>query len=644
MLHELQQGLHRRGLKRLNKRVYTPTAIFDPEPTTTSTPLDPALDPNPRYVGESVVSADIEVAHITCSGASYAQLIRYETTTEVESASYNVYYLPYIPPLCCNTACIGASISSMSTRTDNSLAGFPGVTATSPTTTPAAIPATTTTATPATGPLTTTTPPTTTALATPTISSPTTTAPTTTALATPTTPTTTAPATTTSAPSTPTLKDVTTEVDVTITASKSQSPSISALAASPTASTEPTQTSTGVVVGGIIAAVVAVAGLVFLITYFVRRSRSAKEEDSSDDDFNPNAWKRQSTMLPDDGSSGIPRAMNYSRNGARPPTMIEQKLAGGMSFNAPPPMPSHPYGATGYGSFSPGQVVTPYTPYTPTTTNSANPFFSPYGESPIGSPVSVPAYESAYDAQGNLVSRHPSMASTAVLSRHTSVASKQEPAADGQYVEMNRSSVTPFQAAQYAEISRRLNSTPPQPLPLTAVSEEMEHAQEIDVPAQGHVEPLELQPSTSLVEGHRLNVQPTPREHSFPESPFADPNMIAEQNQYIPRRDSTDSMLQVPEPMKARVTSIPPTLPEIHLQERAFSPVAMDFPVAPSSVRPSPSPFSTSFNLPSPPANAHFHEAAEPAPVPRATARVPAVKRPETVYTLYDEEDAYAGI
>ncbi|KAJ3001104.1 hypothetical protein NUW54_g6643 [Trametes sanguinea] len=37
---------------------------------------------------------------------------------------------------------------------------------------------------------------------------------------------------------------------------------------------------------------------------------------------------------------------------------------------------------------------------------------------------------------------------------------------------------------------------------------------------------------------------------------------------------------------------------------------------------------------------------AAPAPAPReqATARVPAAKRPDTVYTLYDEEDAYAGI
>lgn len=362
-------------------------------------------------------------------------------------------------------------------------------------------------------------------------------------------------------------------------------------------------------------------------------------------------------MLPDDGPSGISRAMNYSRNGARPPTMIEQKLAGGaVSFNTPPPMPNHPYGYGSYQSFSPGQVMNPYTP---TTSNSANPFFSPYGESPIGSPVSVPVYDSHYDAQGNLVSRKTSLASMSVPSRHTSIASKpaEEPSAhadvDGQYVDMSRGSVTPFQAAQYAEISRRLNTTPPQPLPLSSVNEEYEHAQEIEVSVQ-KVEPLELQPTISFDEGHRLNVQPTPRENAFPESPFYDPSMAQEQTQYIPKRGSSDSMmLQPPEPARPRIASIPPMLPEITLQERSFSPVTMDFPIAPSSVHMTPSPFTTSFAIPSPPPNAHFPESVEDvkrpvsppaAQIAQPTLRQPPSKRPDTVYTIYDEEDAYAGI
>ena len=366
-------------------------------------------------------------------------------------------------------------------------------------------------------------------------------------------------------------------------------------------------------------------------------------------------------MLPDDGASGMARAMTYTRGGARPPTMIEQRLANAPVSYSPAPMQSHPYNNyPSYNSFSPGQVVTP------TTMNSANPFFSQYSESPMASPVtSVPAYDSAYDAQGNPISRHPSVSSTAVLSRHTSAASNKplpDPAGDAQYVDMSRSSVTPFQAQQYAEISRRLNTTPPQALPLGAVAEEYDQGHEvaIPVPVAKEVEPLELQPQMSFDEGQRLTVQPTPRENSFPESPFADPTMAAEQRQHIPQRDSGDSFLQAPEPAFAkenerereRITSIPPTLPDIQIEQRPFSPVTIDFPAVPSSVHATPSPFSTSFSIPSPPPNAHFTENQNRAPSPvteappaaRAPAVTPISKRPDTVYTLYDEEDAYGGI
>ncbi|KAI0701144.1 hypothetical protein C8T65DRAFT_697137 [Cerioporus squamosus] len=475
-------------------------------------------------------------------------------------------------------------------------------------------------------------------------------------------PTTTTPSTTST--STPvqvptTLPDATTEVRVTVTSTPpfSQSQSATQLAASPTSSAIPSSgVSTGVVIGGVVAAIVAVAGIVFAVIFFVRRSRRNSDDDDGND-FDPDAFRRQSMMLPEDGATGMARAMTYNRGGARPPTMIEQKLANGpVSYN-PPQMPAHPYGYSSYNTFAPGQIVTP------TTVNSANPFFSPYGESPMASPVSsVPVYESAYDARGNPVSRAPSTVSSAILSRHTSTSSNKplpEPAAEAQYVDLSRSSVTPFQAAQYAEISRRLNTTPPQPLPLSAVAEEFDHAQEVIVAPAHEVEPLELQPQMSFDEGQRLNVQPTPRESSFPESPFADPNMpnmVAEQSQHIPKRDSTDSFLQAPEPLfttKERITSIPPTLPDLQIEHRPFSPVSLDFPVAPSSVHATPSPFSTSFSIPTPPPNAHFPEArvpspvAEPAPAPapaQRTPRVPAAQRPDTVYTIYDEEDAYAGI
>ncbi|TFK85280.1 hypothetical protein K466DRAFT_588244 [Polyporus arcularius HHB13444] len=585
-----KRGLHRRltgGLKRVNKRVYTPTAIFTHEATTTDIITPPAA---PTTTADPNTITPVDTNTVTSSS----------TTVSIT-----------IPGVTNTLSGIGIPVTVTTSTSETPV--LPSTTSTSTSTTPPP-----------------TTPPVTTSSSTP-VRAPT------------------------------TLPDATTEVRVTVTSTPafSHSQSATQLAASPTSSTTATSgSSTGVVIGGVVAAIVAVAGIVFAVIFFVRRSRRNSDDDDGND-FDPDAFRRQSMMLPQDGGSGsgsgMARAMTYSRGGARPPTMIEQKLAHGpVSYN-PTPMPSHPYGHNSYNTFAPGQVMTP------TTVNSANPFFSSYAESPMASPVSsVPVYESAYDARGNPVSRAPSNASTPVLSRHTSTASNKplpEPAVDAQYVDMSRSSVTPFQAAQYAEISRRLNTTPPQPLPLSAVAEEFDHTQEVAMPAHvQQVEPLELQPQISFDEGQRLTGQPTPRESSFPESPFADPNMpnmAAVQSQYIQKRDSTDSFLQAPEPSfttKERITSIPPTLPDLQIEARPFSPVSLDFPVAPSSVHATPSPFSTTFSIPTPPPNAHFaaervpEPVAEPAPAATARPRVPAAQRPDTVYTMYDEEDAYAGI
>ena len=85
------------------------------------------------------------------------------------------------------------------------------------------------------------------------------------------------------------------------------------------------------------------------------------------------------------------------------------------------------------------------------------------------------------------------------------------------------------------------------------------------------------------------------------------------------------------------------------MNERSFSPVTMDFPIAPSSVQPSP--LSAAFTLPSPPIEAHFPTSPSPAnpdtptvPVMRPAKQVTQEKRPDTTYTLYDDDDAYGGI
>ncbi|KAH9857301.1 hypothetical protein C2E23DRAFT_383939 [Lenzites betulinus] len=456
-----------------------------------------------------------------------------------------------------------------------------------------------------------------------------------------------------------TLVDVLTEVTQTLTSTRGASAAAaSSIAPTPSASTTPTTTtSSGVIIGGIVAAVVGVAGILFAVVYFIRRSRKGEDGDEGND-FNAQAFRRQSVALNDDTAS---RAMAYHRgpNTPRPPTMIERKMASTPAPYNQQPI-AHPYGYTGaYGqpSFNPGQVFSPG-PYTPTSLNSANPFFAPYGDSPIGSPVSVAPYESAYNDQGQMVSRQLSNGSSAVLSRQPSSAGTPapQPTQAAEYVDLSRSSVTPFQAAQYVEISRRLNATPPHALPDSEVAEVAEELAEHHEPGPALppkvVEPLELQPSISFGSSQHLNVQPTPRENAFPESPFTDPTLSfhEEQIHHVPERDSFP---QPPSPTftsKSRITSIPPMLPEIYIQQRPFSPVSLDFPLVPSSPRMTPSPLASTFSMPSPPSDVHFRQDTVPAPSPAAATspapreRVPMSMRPDTVYTLYDEEDAYAGI
>ncbi|KAI9067927.1 hypothetical protein FKP32DRAFT_1562756 [Trametes sanguinea] len=605
MLDDIQidkRGLHRRlgaGVRRLNKRVYIPTAVFTPYPTDSDTVNNPATTSQP-------------VAGPPTS-----------TTPAAASPSATQSSPPLLNP---------------ATTSSNPLANLPtqpGTSSTGPATsaTPAA-PATSASASPATTPSQTTQARVTSPVQQPNASR--------------------------------TVADPVTEITQTLTSTRSANGAAAASilpSASPSAAaTTSSNVSTGVVIGGIVAAVIGLAGIIFAVVYFVRRSRRNAEEDDGND-FNAQAFRRQSVAIQEDNAPAMTRAMTLNRGGAntpRPPTMIERKMAQTpVSYNTAP-MP-HPYGyAAAYNqpSFSPGQIITPG-PYTPTTVNSANPFFSPF-ETPMHSPVSAAHHDYGYDAQGSPMTRQPSNGSTTLLSRQPSSAAQVpvQGASEAEYVDLSRSSVTPFQAAQYAEISRRLNTTPPQALSATEVAEVAEELSQQDDPAplspQRPVEPLELQPSISFDEPQHLTVQPTPKESAFPESPFADPtlSMHEEQLQHVPGRDSLE-LPQPPSPAfssKSRIPSTPPMLPEIQIQQRPFSPVSLDFPQVPSTPRAVPSPLGSSFTAPSPPPSAHLPEtpsaAATPAPAPReqATARVPAAKRPDTVYTLYDEEDAYAGI
>jgi hypothetical protein len=139
------------------------------------------------------------------------------------------------------------------------------------------------------------------------------------------------------------------------------------------------------------------------------------------------------------------------------------------------------------------------------------------------------------------------------------------------------------------------------------------------------------------------------------ESPFADPG-----TKYLGIDASYEMNTEIPLPTPilvehTRVASTPPTLPEIQVPERSFSPVAsLEFPI-PLSARETPSPFSLEFSdaRTPPPAGLKYKNSplaassptqAQPAVTHRGPKTEVESSKRDTVYTLYDEEDAYGGI
>ncbi|KAH9167357.1 hypothetical protein EDB89DRAFT_1997782 [Lactarius sanguifluus] len=422
----------------------------------------------------------------------------------------------------------------------------------------------------------------------------------------------------------------------------------STVSPSPTSSSTPVGgTSTGIVVGGIIAAILGSAGILAAVVYFLRKCRGRQHEAFSEEIWNRGDARRQSAALGADAEPVRPYGAP-----PRPPSMIERHMNNTPSM--PPRQPTlptvypnnaygHGYGATNYSqnSFSPGHVVSP---------NSANPFFSPYAQDVMGSPVSstVPEYHDP-PHPGNpaflpqALTREPPIRTGPVPVAHQNsvtggpfspVVSSPD-VADPHYTDLSRSSVTPFQAAQYAEITEKLGA--PMSSVLGAVSEERQAAVS-DNPSYDD-------PSTRSVDMHT-------------ESPFVDAPVV-QQPIGNPSYESDDE-LPLPSPSafnQTRIPSLPPTLPEIHVPERSFSPVAsLEFPV-PLSVRSSPSSISAEFSdLRGPPPSEPNYKSSplatstpmraqeQPTVIPREpkTGAAPA-NRPDTVYTVYDEDDAYGG-
>jgi len=210
-------------------------------------------------------------------------------------------------------------------------------------------------------------------------------------------------------------------------------------------------TSTGVLVGGIAAGVIGLAAVAFALVYFLRRCGRREQ----DEDFDSDMFKRQSVMLRDDAP--MPRAPSREQGGftPRPPTMIERHLANATPVSPMGPQYGHPYGPGNFNAqyndsynpsgIMPGQVLA-----------AQNPFQNQYGGAPVPSP-----HDHSYNnnsAQPAYLSRQPSgMDGSRRPDFHPN---------DTHYVDMRRTSVTQFQAAQYDEISRRLDIPSPAPGPV----------------------------------------------------------------------------------------------------------------------------------------------------------------------------------
>jgi len=339
-----------------------------------------------------------------------------------------------------------------------------------------------------------------------------------------------------------------------------------------------------------------------------------------------------------DDESPYGRASPNGRS-PRPPTMIERHMANRNQFNDVPPMPSlqqyNNLAAGGYGSaynfpgslqpsFSPGQIM----PTSPPPTATGAQFFAPNGQAP--SP-----YDSQYNEQSQLA-RQPSNAA-AIYDQYGQPISQPSDALQGDqsavggnahYVDLTRSSVTPFQAAQYAEISRKLNESPAALHAVSELEEEpasraSDHTLYLNQAAMG-------QPH--LADGPAANYG----------SPFEDPQPPPEVHHSLrpgPFRNAAEEMppgspiysLHAQGTSNERVLSNPPALPELQVPDAAFSPTSYDFPPTPKG-------------MPTPSQATGEKFSKDLAPKAGKVAPQPSSQRPTSTYTVYDEADAYGGI
>lgn len=331
-------------------------------------------------------------------------------------------------------------------------------------------------------------------------------------------------------------------------------------------------------------------------------------------------------------------------NPATPPAMVERRpIYTQASFD----------NTVGINSPTSGSQLVFQAPYSPITAgpNVSSPV-SAYDHHSWGAPNAAPVPVLTRNTSGSSAHSAHSAAGMPQYAGYPALPIRQNSMRNGQlappqneteYLDLERgTSVTPYQAEQYVEISKRLNTEVPRGLDT---------------------------PTVSQIVADKMDLPPLPPTE---DDPFADDDAKEEQAQEVDSLPMVQDMTFPAPPSPVHTSSSryardsqPPTLPEIVLQSRVSvtsaylsdsapgtpgagqtvfmnaqvgkSPFA-ESPMGSSRFPVTPSPLASSFNVPSPPA------AAVSFPAEHAQAR-PEAKKRQTVYiTVYDEEDAYGGM
>jgi hypothetical protein len=379
----------------------------------------------------------------------------------------------------------------------------------------------------------------------------------------------------------------------------------------------------------------------------MRRRRPADQDAIN---FDPGTFRRSAVLItnPPTHQDTVNRGFN---NPATPPAMVERRpIYTQASFD----------NTVGVGSPTSGSQLVFQAPYSPITAspNVTSPV-SAYDHHSWGAaePAPVltrnltrnPSDSSAHSTSPVQYAAYPAFPQPARKNSTTRNGQLAPPHKDAAYLDMERTtSVTPYQAEQYVQISKQLNTEVPRGLDTPTVAQIV--AEKMDLPP--------LPPADDPFADGEAHEDEETQEEDEPEEQGALP-MVQDMSFPAPPSPvlSTHSRYA-----RERVESMPPTLPEITLQGRvsvssayfsdASSPAAgqtvfmnaslgkgTDSPMGTSRFPVTPSPLASTFTVPSPPAAAtRFPETAQ-------QQQRPEPKKRQTVYsTVYDPEDAYGGI